>query len=1099
MTGERAEAQRRRVRHDLEALGRLAGVSGAVPLVGSVEELDNEFLVVTPWPDGESIASLLTGDPLPPADAEELFIAMVRAAASVHRAGVIHRNLSPRCAHLMLDGRVVLTDFDYSRIPESAVGFTDIVRGEFEGEYLAPEIRADPSSARKASDVWSLARIGLEVFGATVTDITRVPEKWHTAVKLALATDPDERTEDAELLLAQLESPAPPAALLPDLQPNDVLEDRWVVRAHPVGQGGISQVYRVFDTLTVRDYAAKFVRSQYEGEIDPSAEFMLLQDVPQHPYIVRPELPQRISSVRRGNSRFERKAVFLPTPWVDGTRLDDLIGEHVPPARVMELGVNIAEALEHLHRNGIIHRDLKPQNVLLNPADGTPRLVDFNVSRYETEATNTVTGTPKYRAPDLPDAGWGKDSDLFGLGYIMSELLAGRPLGITSLREWLDIGEDEVFQRAPLVRELLRKATAGLRGQRYESAATFQADARKALEQLRTASPSEGDDFPLVPADDEPRSNWNPYLERLIGLFSQSKTSNAGTRGLDPFSRWAYVDTQIDRELYLRIMSGSLRFVIITGNAGDGKTAFIQMVETRLQRDEGATVARRGASNGIVATLGGRRLETNWDGSQDEGTRTSDEVLLDFFMPLGGVTPNPAENETRIVAINEGRLLDFLSAFRDRFPWLERVVAGLFAGASEDVPDWIAVVNLNLRALTVATNGEASIPGRLLGKFADPRLWAACENCSARADCYARANAAVLADPVLGPRTAERVRQVLDVVRLRRRLHITMRDLRSALAFMVAGNRTCDQIVAIVESGDTKPIVAGHIYNSLFAASASGGAELLSRSAANDRLLNEVGYIDVARTADPDDDARLWALGAGALRPDPVGIDRTDRLLLEELRLHLPISGPELQTGVVRNEIRFIHTSLRRKLFLEREDPAWLSMLPLSRLSQFTRQLRAASPEDRNALASAVSASEGLKVGSFPDYIAVRLAQEGEGGDRSFVTHEVSEFVVEPVNLRALARYVEYQPDLLVLRHKVRDDIRLEVDVDLYESLTRIADGFTPSREELRGAWLNLRIFKEHLASMRSDSLLVIRTDGDAYRIARTSSGNAIAARRVRL
>ena len=79
------------------------------------------------------------------------------------------------------------------------------------------------------------------------------------------------------------------------------------------------------------------------------------------------------------------------------------------------------------------------------------------------------------------------------------------------------------------------------------------------------------------------------------------------------------------------------------------------------------------------------------------------------------------------------------------------------------------------------------------------------------------------------------------------------------------------------------------------------------------------------------------------------------------------------------------------------------------------------------------------------------------------------------------------------------DDVFLEIDVDLYESLARIGLGFTPSREELRGAWLNLRIFKEQLASVPSDSLLLIRSDGDAYRIARSSDRAAIVTHKVGL
>src|SRR5439155_22658170 len=143
-----------------------------------------------------------------------------------------------------------------------------------------------------------------------------------------------------------------------------------------------------------------------------------------------------------------------------------------------------------------------------------------------------------------------------------------------------------------------------------------------------------------------------------------------------------------------------------------------------------------------------------------------------------------------------------------------------------------------------------------------------CSGCQALEHCYAHANAAVLRDPVLGPRTSERIRQTLDLVRLRRRMHITMRDLRSALAFVVAGNRTCDEIVRLVEENDSRSLLAGHVYNALFASSDKLDAPAMSDAATRDRLLALVGTLDVAKTADPQDDARLWMSGTGALRPE---------------------------------------------------------------------------------------------------------------------------------------------------------------------------------------------------------------------------------------
>ena len=58
----------------------------------------------------------------------------------------------------------------------------------------------------------------------------------------------------------------------------------------------------------------------------------------------------------------------------------------------------------------------------------------------------------------------------------------------------------------------------------------------------------------------------------------------------------------------------------------------------------------------------GRSLRTNNDGSQDEGDRANDDVLLEFFAPFAdGAGQARARRETRLIAINTGRLVDFLT------------------------------------------------------------------------------------------------------------------------------------------------------------------------------------------------------------------------------------------------------------------------------------------------------------------------------------------------------------------------------------------------------------------------------------------------------
>jgi serine/threonine protein kinase len=84
-------------------------------------------------------------------------------------------------------------------------------------------------------------------------------------------------------------------------------------------------------------------------------------------------------------------------------------------------------ALRYIHGCGILYRDLKPENILITDT-GHVKLIDFGFAVMEDEKTYVISGTPEYMSPEkLKSEGDGRESDYWGLGIIMYEMLCGDP------------------------------------------------------------------------------------------------------------------------------------------------------------------------------------------------------------------------------------------------------------------------------------------------------------------------------------------------------------------------------------------------------------------------------------------------------------------------------------------------------------------------------------------------------------------------------------------------------------------------------------------------------------------------------------------------
>ena len=122
---------------------------------------------------------------------------------------------------------------------------------------------------------------------------------------------------------------------------------------------------------------------------------------------------------------------------IDGNSLDKLSSLspfEVDADRVVDWGLQTAEALTHAHERGIVHRDIKPSNLMLDQS-GRLWLTDFGLAKSSTDQTlslaGAMLGTPRYMSPEQASTATHNidhRSDIYSLGATLYELLAGRPV-----------------------------------------------------------------------------------------------------------------------------------------------------------------------------------------------------------------------------------------------------------------------------------------------------------------------------------------------------------------------------------------------------------------------------------------------------------------------------------------------------------------------------------------------------------------------------------------------------------------------------------------------------------------------------------------------
>jgi TolB-like protein/Tfp pilus assembly protein PilF len=267
----------------------------------------------------------------------------------------------------------------------------------------------------------------------------------------------------------------------------------------PLGEGGMGEVYLAQDTRLPRKVALKLLPQHLTSNEERLRRFQQEAQAASalnHPNILTIYEVGEFDGVH-----------FMAAEYVEGETLRDrLRSATLDLSAALDIGVQLASALIAAHSAGIVHRDIKPANVIVRP-DGIVKILDFGLAKLNDQTDpaaatvsswntipGTVMGTASYMSPEQA-RGQPVDarSDIFSLGVMLYEMLAGRPpfVGATTsdliaailMTEPPAIGE---FAPGlpPEIEPILHQALAKDLGGRYQAAQEMLADLKDVKEEL---------------------------------------------------------------------------------------------------------------------------------------------------------------------------------------------------------------------------------------------------------------------------------------------------------------------------------------------------------------------------------------------------------------------------------------------------------------------------------------------------------------------------------------------------------------------------------------------------------------------------------------
>lgn len=754
-----------------------------------------------------------------------------RALQDIHDAGLVHRALHPRRVWLHQKRRIMFSDLNLARVEgdESIALWAE--DGDMSESYRAPECASSLALANSKSDVFSLTLclsywlLGTDVMELTHEELGRAlvaAYPWGQPMLRALSAAGRDRPHAAELaddLMPTASAPDPAPTALGVFEEGALIADRYEID-RKLGRGGFATSWKVYD----RQRELPMVLKQFHQDLPDNvrAEF-------QAAHTLHNDYCGSVYDIHVNEAPH-----YLVSEYVEGESLAEE-GQAFPVEQLRDIAACVLKALDYIHGHHLVHGDVTPSNVIASPDGRSAKLIDFGLM---VGAGRRPAGqTPRFAAPELRDGQAATvASDLFGFAATMAYAMLGRP--ISSMAS----GSFELIPPTDAEKEAWGSGGARLLEAFLAAATPAAADrprsAAELLDLLRSTRIDPGSD---TPPDSEDEFRVNPNVAAIRRLYRASSIGNAGNRGLDDgFSLATYVPTRLDKNLLPRVLAGDLDVVLLSGNPGDGKTSLLVQLGQML-KGRSAKVLHEDEA-GWTLKLGDRTFHAVFDASEAHGALSSDALVKQALEPVRTASDGAA---TALIAVNDGRLHQFFEDNSDIYEewWFEiqDQIEGKDPGSSR-------VVLVDLKRRSLASTDGTGLAGQALASLVRPDLWDTCSSCAARTGCpiYANRNS-------LKGRGAAAFSELMLTSHLRRRRRATFRDVRSAAAWVITGDRDCADVHELVRQGRNPSLMSDALAHDLAFATDS-----------NDYLIDEWGDLDPALVPNPSvDRARRHSTTAG--------------------------------------------------------------------------------------------------------------------------------------------------------------------------------------------------------------------------------------------